>query len=374
MSIRVRLAFVVAVGVASPALADIQALAPGTAQQDAMVVSTGPNGLCETTAASGDIQYATVGDGLPFRPAVHCGNDRIADTTAAGDDVQRLGVGARCETANSVVVDNGEDGIPNSAKAATDDYVGSTVVGVAPANTRCVTAGEDGRAQTTTVAGDDVLLPNVPAVNAAVVRCGPNLVANTTANNVNPVGDDVQALPVGAACADENVIVVSAGPNGIADPRAEGVDLLLSVAKATRITIPPRRVSLTKKFKLTITNREFGAGAPAGRTVRLFVDNRGCPANTVTLVDVDTSTPGTQGTVFLERSRSVRAQLEITLGPEDTVSVDGTRTPQRCNIDLTAEALDTVAIDPDAYDDADLSGFAENNQTTLALDVSDAND
>src|SRR5438552_119229 len=74
---------------------------------------------------------------------------------------------------------------------------------------------------------DDVLVltpVGSAAPNSAVIQCGPNLVADTTANNVTP-GDDVQVIPVGNACASANDVVVDSGADGIATTRAEGPDL-----------------------------------------------------------------------------------------------------------------------------------------------------
>lgn len=56
------LAFVVV-----PAGADEQQIARGKGLQSAVVVNAGANGICETTAATGDIQAATVGQGSPFQ-------------------------------------------------------------------------------------------------------------------------------------------------------------------------------------------------------------------------------------------------------------------------------------------------------------------
>src|SRR5688572_16479846 len=44
----------VVVAMAGPARADEQRIAPGTGTQDAVVIDTGLNGLCETAATRGD--------------------------------------------------------------------------------------------------------------------------------------------------------------------------------------------------------------------------------------------------------------------------------------------------------------------------------
>ena len=121
--------------------------------------------------------------------------------------------------------------------AGDDTYAAGIALGVAPANTPCVIAGADGIAQTALPAGDDVqlLLAGAAAANTDVIVCGPNLVADTTANNF-AAGDDVQLVPVGNACA-ANQAVVDSGADGIATTRAEGPDLLIKVAQSTKINI-----------------------------------------------------------------------------------------------------------------------------------------
>src|SRR5262245_51206694 len=96
------------------ARADQQQIAPGTGLQNAVVVNTGANGVCETTAATGDIQSATVGQGAPFQKEIRCGADKIADTFAAGDDVQLVAPGAACKNVNVGVVDTGPNGIADT--------------------------------------------------------------------------------------------------------------------------------------------------------------------------------------------------------------------------------------------------------------------
>src|SRR5262249_57312938 len=47
---------------AGVALADQQQIAPGTGQQDSTVIDTGADGICNTTPAADDIQFAAVGN------------------------------------------------------------------------------------------------------------------------------------------------------------------------------------------------------------------------------------------------------------------------------------------------------------------------
>src|SRR5215218_5364898 len=82
--------------------ADEQLIAPGTGLQSSVVIDTGTNGVCESTAASGDIQAAPVGGATPNRNEIRCGANMIVESTAAGDDVQLIAVGATCQSANRV--------------------------------------------------------------------------------------------------------------------------------------------------------------------------------------------------------------------------------------------------------------------------------
>lgn len=351
---------------AALARADEQLIAPNTAQQNAVVVNTGANGMCETTAASGDIQLATIGQGTPFRVEVRCGADKTVSTPAAGDDTQLVAVGGTCPGVNTQIIDTGADGIANSTAIGDDTTVVAT--GTAPPNTGCVITGGNGLADTAAAAGDDALLitpVGTAAPNAAVIACGPNGVADTTANNFNLTGDDVQLFAVSAPCAPSDVIVDS-GPNGIADTRAEGPDLTIKVARTIRLGISKGKRSGTKTIKVSVSNVEFGATAPAFRGYRLAATRGSCPGGTVNQVDADAVTPGLQATASIPKGGRIRGSFVVNLGLEDVTSVQ-TNTPFRCTVNVDAVALDT---DPELDDAAN----DENNQTTFAVDVSDRND
>ena len=137
----VAVVFVLAL-MAGTAPADQQQIAPGTGQQNSIVIDTGPDGICNSPAAEGDIQLAALGSGSPNRTEIRCGANKLVETIATGDDVQLIAFGAACKNANNAVVDTGEDGIANTAAAGDDTQV--ITVGIAPANTPCVIAGADG--------------------------------------------------------------------------------------------------------------------------------------------------------------------------------------------------------------------------------------
>jgi len=324
------------------------------------------NGLCETTAASGDIQAAPVGGATPNRNEIRCGTNKIVESTAAGDDVQLIAVGATCQNANRVVVDTGANGIPETPLGGDDTYPSGIALGVPPANTPCVIAGADGVAQTAAPAGDDVqlLAAGTAAPNTDAVLCGPNLVADTTANNF-AAGDDVQLVPVGNACT-ANQAVVDSGTDGIATTRAEGPDLLIKVAKSTKINIGSGDATGEKTIKLEVSNVEFGPTAPVNRAYKLTISGNSCGGGAVTQLDADSVTPGLQATANVPLGGKIKASVVATVKLENVISVS-TKIPFRCTFDVNAVALDT---DPDVDDAAN----PENNTTTVDLEVFDRND
>ena len=355
--------------VAASAWADQQLIAPGTGLQNAVVVNTGPNGICETTAALGDIQSATIGFGAPFQKEVRCGPDRVADTVAAGDDVQLVAVGAPCKNGNTAVVDTGPDGKADTTADPNDAQL--IPVGTFPANKPCVIAGANGVADTSAISGDDNLLltpVGTAQAHSDLIVCGPNHVIDTTPNNVNPLGDDVFVAPftaVGQPCGTNDVVIES-GADGIADTRAEGPDLVLAVAKPVRLTIAKGRPSGTKLVKFAVSNVEFGPSPPPSRSYRLAVTTGDCPGGTVSQIDTDAATPGLQATTPVPLGGKVKGSLVLTLRLEDVTSI-GTNIPFRCTIDVTAVAVDTSPAPDDAAN-------PENNETQVQIDVSDRND
>jgi hypothetical protein len=179
----VAVVFVLALMV-GPAPADQQQVAPGTGQQNSIVIDTGPDGICNSPAADGDIQLAALGSGSPNRTEIRCGANKLVETIATGDDVQLIAFGAACKNANNAVVDTGEDGIANAPPCRRRRQV--IADRHRSANTPCVIAARTGWRRTGFPLGDDVqqLAAGPPLPTRSVVLCGPNLVADTTANNV----------------------------------------------------------------------------------------------------------------------------------------------------------------------------------------------
>jgi len=356
---------------AAAAWADQQRLAPGTGSQGIVEVTTGANGLCETSAAGDDFQLAPVGAPAPHRPAVECdgggGND-VVDTAASGDDVQLVALGAPCAN-GQLIVDTGPDGIANTTAAADDVQVQG--VGTSPANAPCVGVGPNGIADTPDpVGGDDTRNQafGTGDANAAVIRCGDNLIADTAANNVNPAGDDVQVVAEGAPCANASSVVVHAGPNGIAETRAEGPDLVVKSARTVKLTIPARKPRGSKRVKVVVSNVEFGANAPAARNYRLELDATGCAS--VTRVDADSKTPGLQAVASIPKGGTMTATFDVAYELDQVNSVSS-RIPERCFVEATA-VVDEPAFDENNPDDDRTT--ENNNRTQMAVEVVDKND
>ncbi|HXC49616.1 MAG TPA: hypothetical protein VN634_01910 [Candidatus Limnocylindrales bacterium] len=343
---------------------DEQQIAPGTGQQNSVVIDTGADGICNTTAADGDLQFAAVGSGSPNRTEIRCGTNQVVETLAIGDDVQLIALGAACKNTTTAIIDTGDDGIADTTAAGDDTQ--TIVVGVSPANQACVMTGADGVAQTTAPLGDDsqVLAAGGAAPNTAVVLCGPNLVVDTSANNAG-AGDDVQVTAVGMPCAATDV-VVNSGADGIATTRAEGPDLRIAAARPARITISPGDFAGSRRLTFKITNTEFGAGAPPSRSYRITTTSGSCGGGVVSQVDADTRTDGLQATAAVDLGGYMSASLVATMKLQNVTTVDS-HNPYRCSFDVSVVALDT---DPAVDDGAN----SEGNTTTVDLEVSDRND
>jgi hypothetical protein len=366
-TLRIVLSLAPALFIAEAARADRQVVAPGTGLQSATELDSGANGICETPARRDDTQAIPVGKGSPFEDEIRCGPDRVANTAAAGDDTQLVAVGSACGR-NEAVIDTGPDGIASSTAVPGDEAL--VPPGSGAPNRPCVLAGGNGLADTPDPArGDDVriLLVGHAEPNSAVIRCGPNQVAETAANNVRR-GDDVQLVPVGAPCPNSGTVVVDSGANGIAETRAQGVDLALEQpnAKPLRLAIRRRQGAASKRVKVVVLNREFGASAPPSRAYALSVSNGSCPGGTVSGVDSDARARGVQTTAAVRRGGRVKGTFLITLNLEDVTSVDR-HLPFRCAVIAEANAVDTA---PDPDDAAN----SNNNSVRVEIEAIDQND
>src|SRR5262249_3362313 len=136
------------------ARADRQVIAPGTGPQDAVVVDSGTNGVCETSARGDDLQATPVGQGAPFQGEIRCGPDKIANTSAAGDDTQLVPVGSACDSGGQNIIDTGADGVANTTAAGDDVQAGP--VGRAAPHAPCVETRPNRGAATPLFRGGDL--------------------------------------------------------------------------------------------------------------------------------------------------------------------------------------------------------------------------
>jgi hypothetical protein len=346
--------------------ADRQVIAPGTGPQDAVVVDSGANGICETKAHRDDLSVIALGRGVPFADEIRCGPDRIAATAAAGDDRQLIAVGAACPGPNATVVDTGADGIANSTAAGDDQQ--RIAVGAGEPDQGCIVTGGNGVADTPLIAGDDVRLLLVGAAepNTPVVRCGPNRIAETTANNFRSGGDDVQLVAVGAPCPNAGTVVVDSGANGIAETQALGPDLVMLPVRPVHIAIRRRRGSASRRVKVVVQNAELGNPSAASRVFLLSVDDGSCPNGTVSAVDADARMGGIQPTASVARRHRMKGSFVVTLRLEDVTSL-ARNVPFRCAVNVEADALDTAPDPDDAANPA-------NNAARVDIEAVDLND
>ncbi len=172
-------------------------LATTPAGDDAVVadtVTTGPNGVCNTTKGGNDTQTLPVGRGHPDQTAITAGPNGTLDTTAAGDD-----------GALGTIIHTGADGICQTP--ATGDDVQVIPVGSGQPNTVCVTAGTN---LITIPAGDDATVGDK-------ITTGANGECETT-----KAGNDVQVIPLGQGEPDDPCVMP--GPDGVLNSTTAGDD------------------------------------------------------------------------------------------------------------------------------------------------------
>ncbi len=184
---------------------DDQTIPVGQGAPDARCIDSAADGICETTADPGDGQALPVGEGQPDAACVGSGSNSTLQTAPSGDDTERtsifgipfIGAGPDgvCDTmtagSDDVVdggllqISSGPNGICDVAAGADETQV--IPVGQGTPGSICVSAGADATLDTVAASGDDVL--DAPGMR---ITSGPDGVCDTTADAM-----DVQALPVG---------------------------------------------------------------------------------------------------------------------------------------------------------------------------------
>jgi hypothetical protein len=89
-------------------------------------VTSGPDGIAQTTAMGNDVQVIPIGQGQPGTDCVGTGQDGISQTSASGDDLQRIPVGNGEPFA--VGIDPGPDGALQATPAGDDTILGGATI------------------------------------------------------------------------------------------------------------------------------------------------------------------------------------------------------------------------------------------------------
>lgn len=171
-------------------------------------ITTGANGIANTTASGDDTQVIAVNSGAAGGALGPCVIDNGADTTESGDDVDTGGA-----------INSGADGFCNTTANTSEGDVQLQTVGTVSGT--CVTDPDDNAS--TTPSGDDVLNTTT---TVGYIHVGPNGICNTTANAA-----DTQTLTVGNGVA--NTIAVTGGVNGLLDTETLTSDDSRSGSKIT---------------------------------------------------------------------------------------------------------------------------------------------
>jgi hypothetical protein len=170
-------------------------------------ITSGPDGICDTTADPDDDQTLPVGEGTPDALCIDSGADGICDTAADPNDDQLLPVGQG--TPDTRCVGPGVNGTLQTAPAGDDEEVQSIFFGL------FISTGPDGLCDTTAMTGDDVVGPNLEVIDS-----GPDGICNTPAG-----AGETQGVPVGNG--DPNTDCVTDGGDGLDTLAAAGDDQIV---------------------------------------------------------------------------------------------------------------------------------------------------
>jgi hypothetical protein len=165
-------------------------------------ITSGPDGICDTTADPSDVQTLPVGEGTPDALCIDSGADGICDTAADPNDDQRLPVGQG--TPDTSCVGPGANGTLQTVPAGDDAILGAFIG-----------TGPDGVCDTTAMTGDDGVGPNLEVIDS-----GPNGICDTPAG-----AGETQAVPVGNG--DPNTDCVTDGGDGLDTLAAAGDDQIV---------------------------------------------------------------------------------------------------------------------------------------------------
>ncbi len=211
-------------------------------------IHTGADGKRNSAKVGDDDQTCNVGNGFPNTTAIEAGTnlvtaagagdavvgntvttgaDGVCNTTPAGNDIPRIPVGQG--KPNEVCITAGTDGTLQTANGGDDQIVGNTI-----------TTGANGICQSTKAGDDQDPIPlNTGLPNAVCVDAGINLATtpavddavagNTISTGANglrdtdPAGNDVAAIPV-KGNGKANLPCLLPGPDGVLNSTKAGDD------------------------------------------------------------------------------------------------------------------------------------------------------
>ena len=315
---------------------DVQVLAPGTLptplDPDAVVIAPGRNGILDTPVNTATDDFLSQG------PRIVAGLNGVANSAAQEDDIQVQPVGTSLLRADAVVIAPGPNGRLDTAPGADDTILGPD--GIVP--------GPDGAVQSV-AQGDDVQLVPVGTTgvpdDVVVITAGQNGVLDTPVR-----GDDLAAVVMGyevsQTCNANTPFAIVAGPNRRSDTRAE--------SGICTIASPPHFVG--ESCDRSATNPDTGCGvridAPTGivtqtqtaPSMSLSVDNASAfPASGIVSV-------GGQDVRYLSNDGATLAlavQLEVSAGTAVTL-VTGrcTADTQAIGFGASTASADSIVVSP----------------------------
>jgi subtilisin family serine protease len=149
---------------------------PGNPDDDNVYIDTGPDGICQTTAALGDVQEIGPNQGEPDMACISAGTNGVLNSTRLGDDI----IG----TVNGVpAIGTGGNGVCESILGGDDNQWIPRWQG-APWSP-CVLPGTNGRIDNTTPGGDDQLNEVFHGTHVAGIALGRGAAGSGNTRNPN---------------------------------------------------------------------------------------------------------------------------------------------------------------------------------------------
>ncbi len=261
---------------------DVQSIPVGNGAADSVCVDTGADGINDTTAVGDDNQAIPVGQGEANATCTDTGADRVSDTTAAGDDSQIIPVGEGLPFTQCV--GRGPNGDFETTPAGDDDI---RIFGPFGIFGEFISSGADGICDTLAVGGDDVV-----ATNLEEITSGADGICVTTAGT-----DETQVIPVGNGEPDTDC--VTAGADATLDTAVPSGDDVLDIP-GDRITSGPDGVCDTTADPNDAQALPVGQGEP--NAVCITADNPLVKGRSVKIQNFGVGAPNGSDGIHVERS------------------------------------------------------------------------